>query len=173
MNLDLLRDDCSRCAALCCIALAFDKSNAFAFDKPAGEPCRHLNKSLGCKIHADLTQSGFLGCTMFTCHGAGQRVIQDCFNGRSWRTDPHLLPRIMKAFKTARDIHDLMFLLSEAQKLPISAAQQETLKGYQVLLSPERSMTETWLEGLDTIDLKVQIHGFLRTLAPAARSLKS
>jgi hypothetical protein len=39
----LLRAECARCAALCCVTLAFDASDLFAFDKAAGEPCPHFD----------------------------------------------------------------------------------------------------------------------------------
>jgi len=37
-----LRADCERCFGLCCVVPAFARSADFAFDKAAGEPCRHL-----------------------------------------------------------------------------------------------------------------------------------
>jgi hypothetical protein len=36
-----LLGDCSRCIGLCCVSLAFDRGPRFAFDKRAGEACRH------------------------------------------------------------------------------------------------------------------------------------
>lgn len=172
MNFDLLRDDCSRCAALCCVALAFDKSNLFAFDKPAGMPCCHIDQSAGCGIHTTRKQFGFAGCTGFSCHGAGQRVVQECFDGRDWRSEPNLLARMMRAFQTTRAVHDLIFLLNEAQKLPIAPTDQDKLKGYLRILSPDVRMTEVWLENIDLTDIKTQIHRFLQTLAPVARDLR-
>ena len=38
-----LRADCARCSALCCVALPYAASADFAYDKPAGRPCRHLD----------------------------------------------------------------------------------------------------------------------------------
>lgn len=68
-----LLSDCARCAALCCVELAFDRSEAFAFDKPAGEPCRHLQANR-CSVHALREESGLGGCVAYECFGAGPRA---------------------------------------------------------------------------------------------------
>src|SRR4051794_4071425 len=62
-----LRADCTNCFALCCTALRFDASADFAFDKPAGTPCRHLTTELRCGVHADLRARGFNGCAVYDC----------------------------------------------------------------------------------------------------------
>ena len=41
-----LTADCSKCAALCCVAMAFDKGDMFGCDKVAGEVCKHLDEHL-------------------------------------------------------------------------------------------------------------------------------
>jgi len=48
--------DCSRCVGLCCVLLPFQRSADFAFDKAAGEPCRHLDDGHRCRIHASLLE---------------------------------------------------------------------------------------------------------------------
>ncbi|TKJ18353.1 pentapeptide repeat-containing protein [Blastococcus sp. CCUG 61487] len=85
-----LSADCSRCAGLCCVAPAFAASADFAVDKPPGTPCRHLRDDFRCGIHDRLRSSGFPGCVVFDCFGAGQRVTQETFGGRSWRESPEL-----------------------------------------------------------------------------------
>ena len=79
-----LRADCARCSALCCVALPYAASADFAYDKPAGRPCRHLDGH-ACSIHAELPQRGFPGCTVFDCLGAGQQVTQHTYGGLTWR----------------------------------------------------------------------------------------
>ena len=83
-----LTADCSRCAALCCVLPAFAASADFAVDKPAGTPCLNLLTDDRCGIHAQLRPRGFPGCVVFDCLGAGQRLTQHTFGGRSWRDDP-------------------------------------------------------------------------------------
>jgi len=103
--MDPLVADCHRCAALCCVALAFDRSASFAFDKPAGEPCPSLRGKL-CVIHDDLEARGCSGCARYDCAGAGQRVVQEVFGGRS--EDP---ARMADAFRVMRDVQELRVLL--------------------------------------------------------------
>lgn len=93
-----LAADCSRCAALCCVALAFDASSQFPFDKAAGEPCRNLDVCGLCKIHDDLKSKGYGGCISFHCHGAGPRTTRDLFEGVSWQSDRALLSEMMEGF---------------------------------------------------------------------------
>lgn len=120
-----LTPDCARCDALCCVLLAFDASTAFAFDKPACVACRHLAPNNACTIHADLEGQGFRGCRAFDCHGAGQRLTQS-LKGRSWRSDPSLLPALDDAFRTLRRLHETLALLHAAAKLPLTPAQEAT-----------------------------------------------
>lgn len=112
-----LHADCARCAALCCVALPFARSADFAFDKPPGTPCRNLLQDFRCGIHEELRERGFAGCTVFECHGAGQQVIQVTFGGRSWRDDPASAPDQFAVFYVMRQLHDLLWYLTEALAL--------------------------------------------------------
>lgn len=116
----MLRADCTRCAALCCVALAFDRSDLFAFDKAAGEPCSHLDSCGRCRIHEIRAQRGFQGCIDYDCLGAGQRVTQDLFGGRDWRNERALLRPMLRAFAVVRRAHEMLSLLGEAARLPLS-----------------------------------------------------
>src|SRR5437762_10515658 len=49
-----LTADCARCTGLCCVAPAFSASSDFAIDKPADEPCPHLEASFRCGIRTTL-----------------------------------------------------------------------------------------------------------------------
>lgn len=171
MKIDLLRDDCSRCAALCCVALAFDKSEFFALDKPAGKPCRHIDQNAACAIHAMRTEAGFSGCTSYSCHGAGQRVVQECFDGQDWRNAPHFLARMMSAFQIMRAVHDLLLLLTEAQKLPLAASDQVKSEEFLLMLAADERISEDWLKNIDLVSAQGQIHAFLQTLRTASGGL--
>lgn len=115
-----LRSDCSRCAGLCCVAHSFQRSSDFAYDKPAGTPCRNLQDDFRCGIHADLRTSGFTGCTVYECFGAGQFVTQQLFGGRTWRDDPAITADMFAVFGTMRGLHELLWYLTGA--LAIRAA---------------------------------------------------
>ncbi|NUS52793.1 MAG: pentapeptide repeat-containing protein, partial [Nocardioidaceae bacterium] len=110
-----LRADCSRCAALCCVAPAFAASSDFAIDKPAGVPCPNLLDDFRCGVHDRLRPLGFAGCTVYDCFGAGQHTVQQVYGGRSWR-DEDVDPREMfDVFGMLRGLHELLWLLAEVR----------------------------------------------------------
>lgn len=168
MTLEILRDDCARCAALCCVALVFDKSHLFAFDKPAGQPCIHLSQDARCGIHHKRARDGFVGCTRYSCFGAGQRVVQECFDGETWQSNATLIKPMMRAFQRARAVHELLLLLAEAQKLPLTDAQHRQADELTLFLTPEGMMTEMWLATISNSRIKTRIYRFLCTLKSLA-----
>lgn len=118
-DLSALRGDCADCFGLCCVALPFARSADFALDKPAGKPCPNLGEDHRCGIHARLRQRGFTGCTVYDCFGAGQRVSQVTFGGRDWRTAPRdEARRMFEVFPVVRQLHELLWYLTEALALP-------------------------------------------------------
>ncbi|NUU22710.1 MAG: pentapeptide repeat-containing protein [Streptomycetaceae bacterium] len=116
-----LRADCTNCFALCCVALPFARSADFAHDKPAGRPCRNLLADDRCGGHARLRDEGYAGCTVFECFGAGQKVSQVTFAGRSWREGPAVAREMFAAFPVMRLLHELLWYLTEA--LDLTAAR--------------------------------------------------
>lgn len=106
--------DCANCFGLCCVALAFAKTVDFPFDKPADDPCVNLDGHDGCRIHPQLRERGFKGCTVFDCFGAGQKVSQRTFEGRSWRDDTETRVAMFSAFPIVRRLHELLWYLDEA-----------------------------------------------------------
>lgn len=166
---DLLRDDCSRCAALCCMAPAFDAGPSFALDKPAGTPCPYLRGNGRCRIHDQREQAGFSGCIRFSCDEAGQRVTQDCFGGQSWRKQPQLAVPMMLAFQKARRIHGWLLLLHQAKKLPLSSMQIEQADELTDLLTPHGGrISEDWLDQTDRPVIEKRVMTFLTSLRETA-----
>ena len=110
-----LRADCARCSALCCVALPYAASADFAYDKPAGRPCRHLD-DVACSIHAQLPERGFPGCVVFDCLGAGQQVTQHTYDGVTWRDRPDLAGEIFSAFLIMRQLQELRWYLRQADR---------------------------------------------------------
>ena len=171
-NLDL-RPDCARCDALCCVLLAFDASDAFAFSKPACAPCRNLAADNTCKVHASLADEGFSGCVAFDCQGAGQRITEQVFKGRSWRDDPALLPAIDTAFRVMRRLHDAVGLLQQAATLPLSPEQNQTRLDLLSRLDPTRDWSEAALQFPDLgQDLKA-VTAYLASMRPLATAKPS
>ncbi|MGP3977410.1 pentapeptide repeat-containing protein [Streptomyces sp. 8N114] len=102
-----LRADCGSCAGLCCVALPFTASADFAVDKSAGKRCANLTAENRCSIHARLRESGFTGCSVFDCYGAGQRVTA--------REGLAPGPEMFEVFRVTRQLHELLWLLTEAE----------------------------------------------------------
>ncbi|GAA2278444.1 pentapeptide repeat-containing protein [Streptomyces hawaiiensis] len=124
-----LRGDCERCFGLCCVALPFTASADFAVDKAAGTPCRNLREDHRCGIHARLRQQGFTGCTVYDCFGAGQQVSQITFGGQDWRTGPpERARRMFDVFPVVRQLHELLWYLTEALALPAARAVHAELR---------------------------------------------
>lgn len=112
-----LRADCERCFGLCCVAPAFSASADFAIDKEAGRACPNLRSDFRCAIHAGLRQKGFPGCAVFDCFGAGQQVAQVTFGGQDWRRTPRIAAQMFAVFTVMRQLHELLWYLSEALTL--------------------------------------------------------
>jgi uncharacterized protein YjbI with pentapeptide repeats len=112
-----LRADCSRCFGLCCVVPAFAASADFAIDKPARTPCPNLRTDFRCGIHTTLRQTGFTGCTVYDCLGAGQKVSQVTFGGQDWRTAPDTARQMFDVFPVMRALQELLRYLTEALTL--------------------------------------------------------
>ncbi|WP_433263364.1 pentapeptide repeat-containing protein [Actinosynnema sp. CS-041913] len=117
-----LRADCERCFGLCCVVPAFARSSDFAIDKPARTPCRNLGEDFHCGIHTQLRDRGFRGCTVYDCFGAGQQVAQVTFGGRSWRDAPETAELMFDVFPVVRELHELLWYLTEALDLRVPPA---------------------------------------------------
>ncbi|MCW2699014.1 MAG: pentapeptide repeat-containing protein [Blastococcus sp.] len=123
-----LRADCGNCAGLCCVAPAFAASADFAIDKPAGVPCGHLQEDFRCGVHDRLRDRGFNGCTVFDCFGAGQRLTQVTFGGRSWREAPELAAAQFAVFPVMRQLQELLWYVTEALERTAAAPLHARLK---------------------------------------------
>ncbi|MEU6913324.1 pentapeptide repeat-containing protein [Streptomyces olindensis] len=146
-----LRGDCERCFGLCCVALPFAASADFAVDKAAGTPCRNLREDHRCGIHARLRQKGFTGCTVYDCFGAGQQVSQITFGGRDWRTGPpEHARRMFDVFPVVRQLHELLWYLTEALALPAARPVHAELRR---ALEKTRELTGGTPEELAELDV--------------------
>jgi len=161
--------DCGNCFGLCCVALPFAASADFAIDKDAGTPCRNLQQDFRCGIHTVLRTSGFTGCTVFDCFGAGQKISQQTFGGRSWREAPGTARQMFEAFPVMRRLHELMFYLVESLTLPaaepIRADLTAALAGLEklTLLGPDE------LTGLDVDAHRSRINVLLLQVSELVR----
>lgn len=131
-----LRADCRRCAGLCCVALAFDRSAMFGHDKPSGTACTHLGPADRCGIHASRAERGYRGCVAYDCLGAGQLVTQQLFGGQSWRDCADGGRAMFTAFAAAQRVQQWRQLLASAVTLPLTPALVERRAQLVEELSP-------------------------------------
>ncbi|MEV0579507.1 pentapeptide repeat-containing protein [Streptomyces sp. NPDC050392] len=131
-GLSALRADCGNCFGLCCVALTLTRSADFAVNKAAGTPCGNLQDDFRCGIHTRLRTEGFAGCTVYDCFGAGQKVSQEIFGGRDWRTEPESARQMFEVFPVVRQLHELLRYLTEAASMaparPLHAEIRRTLE---------------------------------------------
>lgn len=164
MNEPALKSDCSACVALCCVSLTFERSDMFAIDKDAGVACPNLGASHRCNIHDDLKDRGFAGCIRYECFGAGQRVTQEMYGGRSWRDDAALLSPMMTAFRGMRVVHELLMLLETARALPLTEQDEQERNQLHDELSPENGWDNLQLLAFEASDLPTRARAFFASL---------
>lgn len=167
-----LTADCTRCAALCCVALAFDRSLGFGFDKAAGVPCPNLSDKNRCAVYERRASLGLAGCGAYDCLGAGQRVTalfegqawRDNEAGQSWRDNEDVARCVFDAFRAMRRVHELTELLRATQTLTLPP---EHVEARRRLLGPlEREhWTEESLARFESGDDEARVRTFLRGLA--------
>jgi uncharacterized protein YjbI with pentapeptide repeats len=151
-----LKADCESCFGLCCVAPAFSASADFAIDKDAGQPCPNLQADYRCGIHANLRGRGFGGCATFDCFGAGQQVSQVTFGGRSWREDRRTAQQMFGVFAVLRQLHELLWYLTEALTLPAAKPLHSQLR---VALDETECLTGSSAETLLALDVAAHHQG--------------
>ncbi len=167
--------DCGKCAGLCCAAFAFEKSDMFAIDKPVDEGCPNLKPDFSCRIHAERIELGFKGCTLFDCHGAGQRVTQDIFGGRTWRDDPAIAAPMFELFRKMLKIHDYLRLVIVLEALPMSEEEVSAVARFRAELVPEKGWDRHSLEAFEEMRVVTEFERFAANLkaSPAAKALQA
>ncbi|MEU2392367.1 pentapeptide repeat-containing protein [Streptomyces sp. NPDC007369] len=165
-----LHADCANCFALCCVALPFAKSNDFAVNKAAGTPCKNLRQDFRCGIHTQLRGKGFQGCTTFDCFGAGQQVSQVTFGGRDWRTHPGTAGRMFEVFPVMRQLHELLFYVTEALARPAARPLHPELRRALEETSRWAAADAGALAGLDVGALRQQINTLLLKTSELVRA---
>lgn len=165
-----LAADCSRCAAVCCVGPAFAKSSDFAIDKPAGQPCRNLGDDFRCTIHAELPRRGFSGCVVFDCFGAGQRITQETFGGRDWRSAPELAGDMFAALPVVRQLHELMWYLTEALTLSEARVLYPKLRAARDAIDVLAGGDPADLRRTDVAGHRARVVPLLRRASEMARS---
>ncbi|MFI9720056.1 pentapeptide repeat-containing protein [Streptomyces sp. NPDC052396] len=156
-----LQADCGSCFGLCCVALPFAASADFAVNKDAGTPCANLKADFSCGIHTRLRQSGFSGCTVFDCFGAGQKVSQVTFGGRDWRREPGSARQMFEVFPVMRQLHELLWYVSEALTLPAARPVHGELRRARTEIDGLTRGSAESLAGLDVPALRGRVNTLL------------
>lgn len=164
-----LRADCSRCQALCCVALRFDASADFAFSKPAGTPCRHLADDFRCAIHQELRPRGMTGCSVYDCQGAGQKVSKVTFGETVWRDDARTARWLVVSFPVVRQLHEVLALLVEARDHPIADKSRPEIETLLDEVDGLSRLTGAELLRVDIADVRRRAGVVLEQVSRAAR----
>ncbi|MEM7766779.1 MAG: hypothetical protein AAF253_04745 [Pseudomonadota bacterium] len=156
--------DCTRCAALCCMAFAFDKGQGFGIDKPNSQACPHLGGDDRCQIHEDREAAGFAACIQYDCGGVGQYLTETVFAGAHWRGDPGLMDAMTAAFSALREIAALSELLAAAGTLPLERGDRAALEAHCVALWPAQDWTPESLAAFEASGGAKATRQFVRSL---------
>jgi len=165
-----LRASCENCFGLCCVALAFSASADFAIDKPAGQPCPNLGAGFRCDIHTRLRERGFRGCTVYDCFGAGQQVSQVTFGGQDWRRAPRTARTMFQVFPIMRDLHELLWYLSDALRMDKARPLFGELRGSQAETERLTRTQPGALLELDVAAHRGQVNALLSTASELVRA---
>jgi len=148
-----LSGDCEKCFGFCCVALFFSASEGFPTNKEAGKPCINLQSDFTCTIHKDLRKKGLKGCTAYDCFGAGQKVAQVTYAGRDWKQVPESANQMFDVFLIMRQLHEMLWYLTEAFKRPVDNLIKEELS---YMISETEGLTR--LSAEEIIGLNVDAH---------------
>jgi uncharacterized protein YjbI with pentapeptide repeats len=148
----------------------FAASADFAIDKPAGQACPNLRTDFRCGIHNRLREKGFTGCTVYDCFGAGQRLAQSTFGGRDWRTSPELARTMYAAFPALRDLHELLYYVTEAAGWPSSHPIGADLRAAAERLDDLGGLAPEGLASLNVNALRDEANPLLVRASTLARS---
>ncbi|MGK9146380.1 pentapeptide repeat-containing protein [Plantibacter flavus] len=129
-----LRADCSTCFGLCCVALSFTRSADFAASKSAGTPCGNLQDDFRCGIHERLRDTGYRGCTVYDCFGAGQAVSQQMSGGANWRDVPEVGTAMFAVFPLVQALHEVLWLLTEAAEHAVGEESRDRIARQQATI---------------------------------------
>ncbi|WP_135076174.1 hypothetical protein [Terasakiella sp. SH-1] len=119
--------DCSKCAAFCCIALGYEQSDQFPYEKPKNQRCKNLDHCDSCLIHDDLEEKRYKGCIAFSCHGAGPHLVS-LYSKIDWKNDPELTEEVYDKFhflRAAFQIAEVTLTTLQSRNIKTKLLQRE------------------------------------------------
>ncbi|MFD1367435.1 pentapeptide repeat-containing protein [Actinoplanes sichuanensis] len=117
-----------------------------------------------------MPRRGFPGCVVFDCFGAGQRITQDTFGGRDWRSAPELAGDMFAVLPVVRQLHELMWYLTEALKLDEARRLHPKLRAALDETDVLAGSDPGGLRKLDVEAYRVRVVPLLRRASEMARS---
>lgn len=105
--------DCTRCCALCCVALPHAPEDGFPAPKAPGVPCPHLTEDGRCSRYGELARQGLHGCCSFDCLGAGPAALRR-MDGVSWDRAADGGGVLFQVFSQLLLLHQLDWYLHQA-----------------------------------------------------------
>ena len=100
--------------------------------------------------HDRLRESGFPGCTVLDCFGAGQQGTRTTFGGRTWRESRELASAQFAVLPVVRQLHEVLWYLTEAARLPAAAPLRLEVSG---LRERTQQLAAGSAEELGTLDV--------------------
>lgn len=156
-----LQADCQNCFGLCCTALNIVASSDFAINKPAGSPCPNLRDNYSCHIHSHLRETGFKGCTVFDCLGAGQQVSQVTFQGQDWRQSREHADKMFRVFPIMEQLYEMIAYVAEALSYQVDHELSKQLQAELELLQQTTELDANALLALDIVAIRVPVNALL------------
>lgn len=156
-----LQADCQSCFGLCCTALNIVASSDFAINKPAGTPCPNLQDNYSCHIHSQLRETGFKGCTVFDCLGAGQQVSQVTFQGQDWRQSREHADKMFRVFPIMEQLYEMIAYVAEALSYQVDNMLYEQLIAQLKHLQQTTAQDADTLLALDMVAIRMPINALL------------
>jgi len=156
-----LQADCQNCFGLCCTALNIVASSDFAINKPAGSPCPNLRDNYSCHIHSQLRETGFKGCTVFDCLGAGQQVSQVTFQGQDWRQSREHADKMFRVFPIMEQLYEMIAYVAEALSYQVDHELSKQLQAELELLQQTTELDANALLALDIVAIRVPVNALL------------
>lgn len=156
-----LQADCQSCFGLCCTALNIVASSDYAINKPAGTPCPNLQDNYSCHIHSQLRETGFKGCTVFDCLGAGQQVSQVTFHGQDWRQSREHADKMFRVFPIMEQLYEMIAYVAEALSYQVDNMLYEQLIAQLKHLQQTIAQDADTLLALDMVAIRMPINALL------------
>jgi hypothetical protein len=107
---------------------------------------------------------------VFDCFGAGQQISRSTYAGRDWQADPAGAGQMFAAFGVMRNLHELLYYLTEAMEIPRARRLRAEVTAARdgILALTDGSPDE--LLALDVTPLRTGVGDLLSRVSDLARS---